>query len=621
MSARTARAAGPLGAFAGLVSAHALVQLACIASACLGVALTQGRARAAVGLALVAAAVVAWRLFHAVDARPHGDAAGHGGAAPAVAWVVAGATLGWAVTVWARLWRLAAERPSYDWDGLYYHIPAINEWVVAGRIHWLDTFPDVPFVNYPMGVEAHTFLMHQAFGLARLVDACNLWYWPLGVLAVVEMATLLGAGGPWRWLAGALFAGAPVLVCQGVTSYIDPASASCVMAAVAASVLLVFHDGQAQAWKAALWGASVGLTLGSKGTGLPMATVIGTAVAVGMGWREGWRQWRAWLPRLVVGLGVAFLIGGYWYVRAAYYTGNPVYPVQVKFGQHVLVGGYDAYAMMRANQPEWLLRFPSLLRTPVSWLQLDAPIQGYAPVGGLGYVWLLAGLPAIAWLAAGIVRHHAGDTPRAAFALGLVLLLFLVQPAVWWARFTVWIHVLGLAALAIALQRTWCAGSASLRWLAIACAVAVAGVAAWESERTLGIEQARGRAVDEPGRPYVSTEEAFFPGMAATDGFDRFLVADQIARSPWSRAGTLLGGVLAMPLGQRRVHLLPVQPSEADVERLRKDGVRWVVWDVAACGAVPEVLTRHALEHVAYARPDDINFHALRMGPAIEGRE
>jgi hypothetical protein len=70
------------------------------------------------------------------------------------------------------------------------------------------------------------------------------------------------------------------------------------MAAVTASVLLVFHDGRTPAGKAVLWGASVGLVLGSKGTGLPMAGVIGTAVLLGMGWQEGWRRWPAWLPRL-----------------------------------------------------------------------------------------------------------------------------------------------------------------------------------------------------------------------------------------------------------------------------------------------------------------------------------
>jgi hypothetical protein len=605
--------------FAGLVSAHALLQLACIASACLGVALTRNRALGAIAIALAASAAIAWFLRTADPVTPRGLP--NGGAVRALAWVVAGATLTWAATLWARLWRLAADRPSYDWDGLYYHIPAINEWVVAGRVRWLDTFSDVPFVNYPMGVEAHTFLMHQAFGLAGLVDACNLWYWPLGVLAVVVLAALLGAAGPWRWLAGGLLAGAPVLVCQGVTTYIDPASASCVMAAVTASVLLVFHDGRTPAVKAVLWGASVGLVLGSKGTGLPMAGVIGTAVLLGMGWQEGWRRWPAWLPRLVLGLGIAFLVGGYWYTRAAYHTGNPIYPIQVRFGSLVLIEGYDASTMMSGNQPEWLTRFPSLLRAPVSWLQLDAPIQGYAPVGGLGYVWLLAGVPAIAWLAAGAVRRRTPDVHRAAFALGLVVVLLLVQPAAWWSRFTVWLHVLGLAACAVALHRVSRARLVPVRSLALACAVVLAGVAAWESERTLRIEQARGRTPGVPGNPYISTQEAFFPGLATTPGFDRFLAADRIARGPWSRAGTLLGGVLAMPLGQRHIHLLPAQPGEADIERLRSDGVSWIVWDVAANGPVPGVLTRHALEHVAYTRADDVDFHAVRIGAATRALE
>jgi hypothetical protein len=160
-----------------------------------------------------------------------------------------------------------------------------------------------------------------------------------------------------------------------------------------------------------------------------------------------------------------------------------------------------------------------------------------------------------------------------------------------------------------------------VRSLALACAVVLAGVAAWESERTLRIEQDRGRTPGAPGNPYISTQEAFFPGLATTPGFDRFLAADRIARGPWSRAGTLLGGVLAMPLGQRHIHLLPAQPGEADIERLRSDGVSWIVWDVAANGPVPGVLTRHALEHVAYTRADDVDFHAVRIGAATRALE
>lgn len=602
--------------FAGLVGAHALVQVACLTSAVLGITLTRGRAQAATVVVLLLSAAFASR-FGGGSRRltaPTPTAA----RANWVGWVLAGGAVAWAASLWARLWWLAFERPSYDWDGLYYHIPAIHEWVVAGRVGWISTFPDVPFVNYPMGVEAQTFLLHQGFGLSPLVDACNLWYWPLALFSVVVLAGRLGASGPWRWLSGAMVAGAPVLVCQGVTTYIDPASASCTMAAIAASVLLVSHDHRPAWWYVILWGAAVGLVLGSKGTGLPMGAVIVLVVAAGMAWREGWRRWTAWIPGLAAGLCVVLAVGGYWYARAAYHTGNPVHPVEVRFGARVIIPGYDPAGMMRDNQPEWLKRFPSAVRVPVSWLQLDAPIQGSAPVGGLGYIWLLAGAPSILALIVASLRRHP-DIPRAelVLAVALVLVLLAVQPAAWWSRFTVWLHVLGLAALASLLTRAASASRTAVKLMAGALGLLVLGIGAWESERTLALERATGRVASEAAGPaaYETSRQFLFPGMEEEAGFRAFLAADRIARSRWSRAGTLLGGTLALPLGQRQIHLLPDQPSDEDLARLDELGVRWVLWDATDSGTVPGLLRDHALEEHVYAPSADANFHVLRLGP------
>lgn len=619
MASHTARGGVPLCVFAGLVSAHALVQAACIASAVLGVALHRERAISAIVIALILSVLMASR-FRRPGPLPSTPRSGSPHTlAPRIAWGVATAAWLWVVSLWARLWVLAYERPSYDWDGLYYHIPAIHEWVLAGRVRWLDTYPDVPFVNYPMAIEAHTFLMHQAFGLSRLVDACNLWYWPLAFSSVIVLAKRLGAAGPWPWLAAALVGGAPVLVCQSVTTYIDPGSAACVMAAVTASVLLVFHDGHMPWRKALLWGATVGLVLGSKGTGLPMSVALVASVAAAAAWREGRRRWTTWLPRIVVGVCLAAMVGGYWYARNAWHTGNPVHPIEVRFGARVLIDGYNPRLMMRDNQPEWLTRFPSGLRVPVSWLQLDSPVNGDAPIGGLGYLWPLAGVPSILALALSGHRRCPG-IPRAEIgvAVGLALVLLVVQPAAWWSRFTVWLHVLGLACLASVLTRAASDERSVVRLLAVVLSVSIATLAAWEAERTLAIEQARGRVPSSGGRraTYLTSQDALFPGMAERQGFPDFLQADRIARSRWSRAGTLLGGTLAQPLGQRQIHLLSSTPGEDDLARLEASGVRWVIWDVEGSGEVPLILRQRSAEESAYAPSPDVSFHILRLGSA-----
>jgi hypothetical protein len=593
-----------------MVAFAALVQIACVASAALAIPFDRPRAIVAVALAVVASI-----LFGARFLEPNAKAVSPSSAG---ARVLAGAAVLWAASLWGRLWILAYHRPPYDWDGLYYHIPAIHEWVARGHIEFLDGFPDLPFVNYPMAVEANTFLMYEAHRSSRLVDASNLWYWPMAFFAVVVVADRLGVRGAWPWLAGALLAGAPLLVGQSVSCYVDAGFAASVMAGIAASTLFVFpgREGASRLWLGVLWGASLGLVLGAKGTGVVLAPVVVLAVLGVVSVREAPRReaLRAWGAGLVVALAV----GGYWYVRNAYNTGNPLYPIQLKLGARVLRPGYDPSDLTRAQLPDWLAQVPAPLRVPFAWLQRDAPIQGYDPIGGLGYLWPVAELPAvIVLLALGLRRGSDPGRGRLFFVAGVCFLLLAVQPAPWWARFTLWLHVLGLPFLALGLARVSAGRTLSRRALALAVAGLVVALAVWESERALSLETARGRASGVEGTHesgYLSTLEMLFPGMAEAEGFDRLLNAAKIARSSWGRLGVLLGGALAMPLEKRQIEYL-AEPTPEEIARLRSAGVRWVIWDVLGAGEVPRALRDLALEEHVYAREPDVHFCALWLGP------
>jgi hypothetical protein len=388
------------------------------------------------------------------------------------------------------------------------------------------------------------------------------------------------------------------------------------MAAIATSVLFVFGDDRRRWWAAALWGASLGLVLGAKGTGLPTSAALGLGAAAAMAWRARRFRPTAWVPALATGVVVALLVGGYWYARNAYHTGNPVHPIQVRFGARVLIEGYDAARFTDNNQPAWLAKYPRILRAPVSWLQLDAPVEGYAPIGGLGYLWPVFGLPAVLVAAVAAARRRRGvAVAEIGLTLGLAALLLAVQPAAWWARFVLWLHVVGLSCFAVALTRASSSPTALTRGLSVACGLAALAVGASESERTLGIEQARGRVAGPAGSPavYLATQQLLFPGIAEWDAFDRFLAHEAIGRSPWGRAGTLLGGILSTPLGQRRIHVLPVDVDDQDLTRLDEAGVSWVIWDVTGAGDVPPILTRRALDESAYAPSTDVNFRLIRL--------
>jgi hypothetical protein len=266
----------PLPAFAGVTCLLALVQVFTVGAGVLHV--TLGRGLAAVFLA---AAVVLSVLFARMFRIPRGPdeergrpEARAGGIPRMLAALVGAAAVAWAVWAWVELWILARLRPPYDWDGLYYHVPAIHEWVMAGRVSFIDHLADIPFVNFPMGVELSVLFTHQLTGASWIVNACNLWYWPLAILSLAVIAHRLGARGVWPWVAGALLTGVPVFVSQSVSCYIDPGFAASVMAAIAAAAVFVFDDGRPRRASPVLLGMAVGLALGSKGTGVPFAAVI-----------------------------------------------------------------------------------------------------------------------------------------------------------------------------------------------------------------------------------------------------------------------------------------------------------------------------------------------------------
>jgi hypothetical protein len=411
-----------------------------------------------------------------------------------------------------------------------------------------------------------------------------------------------------------------VFVSQSVSCYIDPGFAAAVMASIAAAALFAGEagNGPSRRLSPVLLGMAVGLMLGSKGTGVPFAIVVVGVSTAWVAWGTGVKRWRGWAPRAGVVVLVALVVGGYWYGRNAAVTGNPVYPIQVRFGDKVIKQGYDHVQFNEANLPPWLEKHPAPLRMFVSWLQTDAPISGYAPVGGMGYVWVAAALPALLYLwVLAVRRRYPGPVREFAFVTVLALCLLAVQPSPWWSRFTIWLHALGLPAIAVV---AWHAGSSwqRSRWHAVTLVLVSGSVALtiWESGRTLDLEWANGRTTESAGirAHFKSSLDYILPGMAEAPGFEPFFAADAIARGPWERYGTLLGGILALPLDEREIAVLPMHPSPADVSKLRAAGVQWVIWDAVAAGDPPEALSAAAAEHHAFNPAPDVNFHILKLG-------
>jgi hypothetical protein len=619
---------------AGTAAFLGLIQVYCVALGLAGTGMTQPLAVAGGAGALVLATGFATRFRGRGEHAPPADGDPAGRTVNGVVRVVAVVALTWTVVIWGQLWWLAWLREPVGWDALWYHIPAINEWVVHGGVGFRALDPalsNMPlevltagWLNLPMGVELTAFWLRFVTGSDRLVDGANLLYWPLAIAALVVLAEGLGARGSWRWLAGGLLAGVSLFVAQSATAYVDPGFAAAAMAAIAAAFVFVFDRDGRPWWNAALLGLALGLMLGTKGFGAPFTVVVAGTSALGAALVRRRPSGRRQLARLALAGVVAVGVGGYWYLRNAVRTGNPIYPIQLQLGHKVLAPGYD---LANYDELEWVVRpalrpYPPWTRMYVAWLQPDLaslhPDQEphYAPAGGLGFVWLLGGVPASLCLAIGAFRRRKSEMARRfLFLAGTVLLALSVTTIKWQARYTFWLHALGLPAVAFGLSHAASRATRGGRLVAVAAAAGLAGIAVWESRLAVRLEWRTGRAPDAgTGMPaFHQAGDTLWPGMRTARGFAELFAARRIARGPWqTETGTLAGGALALPLG-REIVVLPREPDSAQLTRLVDAGIVWVFWEAPDSASLPAALRSSMTETYRYDRSGAYDFHAVRL--------
>ena len=466
------------------------------------------------------------------------------------------------VAAW-HLW-VAWQRPVIDWDGLYYHVPALHGWLREGRVSWLRGIDDVPFVNgYPMALEVMGFVMVRLLDHDRWIDALNLLLWPVGALGAAFTAHVWGARRPWPAVAAVSFLAVPAWMVGSGTGYVDAGLASATCALVGLTAWRLQRVDHVPA--AVVWGAAAGLVMGVKGTGILLAGVALVVLAVDALRRDASARRRA-VRALALGAVVMTLTGGLWPARATWHTGNPIHPVQLRLGAKVLAPGTDAHAAAELSRPAELDPLPGFARPLVVWAWPFDPMRGYDRPDGLGPVWTLVALPSL------LVLAWTGRRRREVIgALAVGAIVFAAQPAPWWSRLTLWVLAFGLPAFAAVVSR-----AAWARPFVVGATTLVllggAGLSAW----SLAIESDRGRA---DGR-YVSAAEYYFGELAAHPDWPAVSDAPAVARSDWGRVGSLLGGVLAQPAGRRAIHRI-------DHPRDVPPDVDWIVWDLEGAGALP----------------------------------
>jgi hypothetical protein len=347
------------------------------------------------------------------------------------------------------------------WDGNYYHLPAIYFWSEKGYVHWVnDALPHSMFINgFPKAVELTAYIVTHALRSDAIVNAVNMLFHPLGMLGLACLARALGASRRMAYFAAAAWILIPINIFQATTLYIDGSVASCVIAMLAAMVYVLL-DFSRSSFRGNfrsifVFGAAGGLLMGSKSTGIMFAGLGLLTLAFCLAWR--WIRSREGgfftvvIAPLLFAAGIIAAVGGYWNMRNYYYKGSPFYPAGLAIADHCIFPGLkvDQFVQSEANTTPELRGRPVYERILKEWFQRWGWREDFfwsdTRVGGLGYFWPAACLPAILGFPLYLIYKRRWDT------LGIFLPVlavtgtaFLIQPVNWWSRFTVWIYALGL---------------------------------------------------------------------------------------------------------------------------------------------------------------------------------
>ena len=541
------------------------------------------------------------------------------------------AIVGW--TIFLALFGAAYWQHDLSYDGNIYHLPTIHFWTQEGRIHWIDDhFQQAHLLNgYPKGVELLAFVAVRAFNSDNWANMSNLFFLPLGVFGITCLARLLGASKAWAAVGGALWLLTPVCILQTSTTYVDGAYGSCVVAFVASLAVVVAGlklPNASWGWRETIvFGASAGLCLGAKSTGI---AVIGLGFLVAIGFivrRFIGRKTPSSRSTVCKAVGLIAVsavlcgtVGGYWHVRNFLNTGSPFYPCGLTIAGRTIFHGMNVNEILgpEAQTIPDLRGLPAYQKIFHIWRQY----KGWNPlfffvdsrVGGLGYLWLLGGIPAVLILLRRFfVRRYAMN--RDVFLVMIIVIgsIFLVQPMNWWPRFTVWILGLGLPCFALLADEIWnrCrspiapAASATylprkrrlaavlrtklpLVWIQTCLLIAVVegglcGLSVLTSWRR--IPHNRQELAMTKTIYSMPKWKLLWPEMAGTI-MERVLSGnDSIALGlygnhppPHENQVFFIGGLIS-PLGRRCI--IPVQGNvdEDQIDALRQAGVSYIIWD------------------------------------------
>lgn len=407
---------------------------------------------------------------------------------------------------------VAATESELSIDGQLYHGPALANIVQSGSL-WGWSAPNqyLYYTDLTMvgGVNLATFT-----GPAQFDNALQIPHLLLLIFIINWALSRRFTSSFLRVSLAALIATAPVIWLQPRILYVDLAYG----VAVAASIFMVVLVREFRRFDVVISGILVGAVFATKPAGILTGLILLSVLAIVVFLRRrSTARLRSTLTVIIIGIGAPLLMAMSFYLRNMIQFGNPVYPIQAKFGPIVLPGILDLSVFTSGERGNGLVdpgRLVSYAGSVASGMLHGVTKLDYDPrVGGFGLVPLFVLVLTIALIGVQIVLRmrtssrgkswlEHGKAQGAIVALAATILL--VQPSTFDSRYVVGPTVVLLTA---ALMTSAIALPTAVQLLAGGVALSIAvGQVVW-TERTMypGIKVAldiiQGPAIWQPNTP------------------------------------------------------------------------------------------------------------------------
>lgn len=239
---------------------------------------------------------------------------------------------------------ISALAPPTAGDALYYHLQLPKVFLAE---HHLTFLPLHEKSTFPLAVE-----MWYLWGLAiEGPVTAQMLHWVAGLAAAGASVLLARSllGHRWAWVVGVV-----VLCVPGISNQMTAPLNDVALVALTTLALVAWREAvheQDNPRGFVLAGVMLGAAAGTKYLALVFAAAVGAFVLWQLATQPHHRRVLARGATMVAC--TALLVGGTWYLRGAYYHGNPVYPF---FAQHL---GDAAPEVLGAS------------KTPLSWNPLE----------------------------------------------------------------------------------------------------------------------------------------------------------------------------------------------------------------------------------------------------------